>query len=149
MKKLVKIMISVFVALVVIGGGRFFYLGSQSANMNPKLGIFDQRLTPCPNKPNCVSSFEDGEHYIDPIETNLDIANVHDEVMKLSNVKLVSKSNDYIHFTFSSSVFNFVDDLELYKVDEKLHIRGSSRVGHSDLGANKKRVEKIRNILNN
>ena len=147
MKKLVKIMISVLVAILVIGGGRFFYLGSQSTQMNPKLGIVDERLTQCPNKPNCVSSFDSEEQYIEPLITQKGLVEIKEIILKLDNVKLISQSESYLHFTFVSSIFSFTDDLEIYFVDKKYHIRSSSRVGHSDLGANRKRIEKLRDIL--
>lgn len=147
MKKLVKIMISVLVAVLVIGSGRFFYLGSESSKMKPSLGITDGRLTPCPDKPNCVSSFEDEDHYISPINSKLEIKDIKDHILAFNNSKLVSESNNYLYFTFSSSIFSFVDDLEILKVDKTYHIRSSSRVGHSDLGANRKRIVKIKGIL--
>jgi len=40
----------------------------------------------------------------------------------------------------------YVDDVEL-RLDENkqlIHVRSASRVGHSDLGANRKRVARIR-----
>lgn len=147
MKKLVKIMVSVLVAILMIGGGRFFYLGSQSTKMNPKLGVVDERLTPCPDKPNCVSSFGNKEQYIDPLVSQRKLEEIKNLILKLDNVKLISQTQNYLHFTFASSLFNFTDDLEIYFVDKKYHIRSSSRVGYSDLGANRKRVEKLREIL--
>ena len=41
----------------------------------------------------------------------------------------------------------FVDDIELYKSEDLLHFRSASRVGYSDLGANKKRILKLKDIL--
>jgi uncharacterized protein (DUF1499 family) len=149
MKKLVKIMTSVLLAILIIGGGRFIYMGSESKNMRPKLGIFDERLTACPDKPNCVSSFEDGDHFIAAIDTKLGLDEVKSKILTMENTKLISQKENYLHFTFASSLFKFVDDLEILKDGDKLHIRSASRVGYSDLGANRKRVEKLRDILTN
>jgi uncharacterized protein (DUF1499 family) len=43
-------------------------------------------------------------------------------------------------------IFRFVDDVEFW-IDAKnqvIHFRSASRVGHSDLGANRARMESIR-----
>ena len=55
----------------------------------------------------------------------------------------------YIAATFSSKVFGFVDDVELRADAEAgvIHVRSASRVGRSDLGANRRRVESIRQRL--
>lgn len=140
-------MISILVAVFVIGGGRFFYLGNQSSKLNPKLGIVDERLTPCPDKPNCVSSFADEKQYIEPINSSKGLAEIKKSILELNNVKLISEDDNYLHFTFSSSLFSFTDDLEILRIDNKYHIRSSSRVGYSDLNANRKRVEKLREYL--
>ncbi|PZO25782.1 MAG: DUF1499 domain-containing protein, partial [Betaproteobacteria bacterium] len=45
--------------------------------------------------------------------------------------------------------FGFVDDVE-FRIDQGsglLHVRSASRVGYSDLDANRKRVEQIRVLL--
>jgi len=47
-----------------------------------------------------------------------------------------------------SKVFKFVDDVELRDAGKGVvHIRSASRVGYSDRGENKKRVERIRAAL--
>jgi len=56
---------------------------------------------------------------------------------------------DYLAATFTSSLFRFVDDLELRidTVQKTIHLRSASRVGHSDLGVNRKRVERLKNAF--
>ena len=50
----------------------------------------------------------------------------------------------YISATYTSSIFRFVDDVEIRdSQDGLIHIRSASRVGYSDRGVNKKRVEAI------
>ena len=60
--------------------------------------------------------------------------------------QIVSSTNTYIHVEFTSLIFRFVDDVEFLFDDEKklIHVRSASRVGYSDLGANRNRVEEIR-----
>ncbi|MDQ6965890.1 MAG: DUF1499 domain-containing protein, partial [Mariprofundaceae bacterium] len=57
--------------------------------------------------------------------------------------------DDYLHATFTSRLFRFVDDVELHRdaASGVVHIRSASRVGHSDFGVNRKRVEVIRKLL--
>lgn len=101
---------------------------------------------PCPKKPNCYSSAEviDSENYFFPIT----IAEPKEVAFKksikiLGEMKgdIVKQEENYIHATFTSSIFKFVDDFQLYFGDQGIiEIKSSSRMGHSDLGVNKKRL---------
>ena len=58
----------------------------------------------------------------------------------------VISREDYIAASFSSSLFGFVDDLEI-RIDSGsrvIHLRSASRVGTSDLGANSRRIHMIK-----
>ena len=108
-------------------------------------------LPPCPDTPNCVSSQAgDAKHAIEPIaftgpapEAMQRLVAVLDE---LPRSKAITRSDSYLHYEFRSLVFRFVDDVEcLLDADNGvIHIRSASRVGRSDLGVNRKRVERIR-----
>jgi uncharacterized protein (DUF1499 family) len=67
-------------------------------------------------------------------------------ILSMPRAKIVSSSEDYIHAEFRSKLFRFVDDVEFYfDAPRKLiDFRSASRVGHSDLGVNRKRMEEIR-----
>lgn len=59
-----------------------------------------------------------------------------------------TESDSYIAVTFTSSFFGFVDDLEI-RIDQShdaIHVRSASRVGYSDRGVNKKRVELLKEL---
>ncbi len=58
-------------------------------------------------------------------------------------------TDDYLHAECSSAVFGFVDDLELHlrPAEKLIAVRSASRVGHSDFGVNRKRVEQLRSLL--
>jgi len=60
--------------------------------------------------------------------------------------KIQEEHDGYLWATFTSRVFRFVDDVEFRMVpsDGIIHVRSGSRVGYSDLGVNRKRVEKLR-----
>lgn len=121
------------------------------------LGLQDGKLAQCPDKPNCVLSQDpDEEHAIVPLAFTGTAAEAQAAVQKIvanhegETAEVVSVDGNYMHIEFTTSLMKFVDDLELLVVPgEKIHVRSASRVGHSDLGANEKRVEKIRAALAN
>lgn len=60
--------------------------------------------------------------------------------------------DNYIRAEFTSAVFRFTDDVEFYFQQEQageilIHIRSASRIGYSDFGVNRKRIEKIRSQM--
>ena len=54
---------------------------------------------------------------------------------------IATQEDDYIHAVFTSRLFRFKDDVEFYidAAAEQVHFRSGSRVGYSDMGANRKR----------
>jgi uncharacterized protein (DUF1499 family) len=120
----------------------------------PNLGINNNELMPCPNTPNCVSSQADDEkHYIQPITYAGTQQEAHDRLLQIikseKRTKILTAKNNYIRVEFTSALFRFVDDVEFYFPEEQtgervIHLRSASRVGYSDLGANRKRIERIR-----
>ncbi len=139
------------IAIAIIAFGvRLSVLGNQSQKMNPELGVQDGKLQKCPNKPNCVVSFypDDKEHYLAPIKTEQSLDEIKKTILKSDlDWKITQEGENYIHYNFKSSLMGFVDDIELYKSEDLLHFRSASRVGYSDLGANKKRILKLKDIL--
>lgn len=105
------------------------------------------------SKPNWVSSYLENkkdEHYVEPIVFQAPYKKVNAAIKRIvlaqSRTKLISEKNGYLYFECTSLIFRFVDDLEIYvdAVANKIHFKSASRMGHSDLGANLKRVEKIK-----
>jgi uncharacterized protein (DUF1499 family) len=115
------------------------------------LGITVERLADCPSSPNCVSSLSSvPAQRIDP----LSFQDAPEEAMRrletvlagVSGVTIISRAEDYIHAEAKSMVFRFIDDLEflLSRENGVIHVRSASRVGYSDFGVNRKRMEGIR-----
>lgn len=112
-------------------------------------------LKPCPSSPNCVSSLaEEGEtHRVPPLSWTGDLApakaRLRHAVLAAGNAAFVVEEDRYWHLEFRSRIFRFVDDVEFLFVPQAglIHVRSASRVGHSDLGVNRKRVEKIRSLF--
>jgi uncharacterized protein (DUF1499 family) len=146
-KKLIMSIIPIlFFGLVI----RFNMMATDSQNLKPITGLTDNKLQECPNKPNCVVSFyeKESEHFISPIETSLTLKEIKELLMDKMQLKLIDEKSNYLHFTQESSFFGFVDDIEILLIENKVYFRSASRVGYSDLGANKKRIEKIKEIIN-
>ncbi len=123
------------------------------SRIQPPLGLTGGRLGGGNNKPNwvCSESVNRGDtvHYVDPINYNQESKDAWDcvkRIVSLSGGKIVKEDDGkYLHATYVSQLFRFVDDLEL-RLDETnkvIQLRSSSRVGYSDLGVNRKRVENI------
>ena len=110
-------------------------------------------MAPCPKSPNCVSSREDGEAKIKAFKLtdNAIVAwpEITESVNAMSRTKIVEQSPSYLHAEATSLIFRFVDDLELELLSDgkTVDIRSASRVGHSDMGVNRERVESLRKTL--
>ena len=148
MKKLLIIIASIILGVIVV----LFILGLVS-HSGEAYGLVEGQLRQCPDTPNCVSSefVSDAEHYIEPLVYTADHAaqvlpRLKTIIRDMSGSIQVGKT-DYLAATFTSSVFRFVDDLEL-RIDsgqKTIHLRSASRVGHGDGGVNRERVERLKN----
>ena len=112
------------------------------------IGVQDGRLTACPESPNCVSSFEsDAEHGIQPLQASLH--QVDRVLLGLVEANIVESRGGYLYAEFTSRLMRYVDDVEFLEDSTAgvIHVRSASRLGYSDLGANRKRIENIRGLL--
>jgi uncharacterized protein (DUF1499 family) len=133
--------------LLLVGLGYFKGMGIYSGSKTVDLGLKDNKLQLCGEKPNCVCSFNTNEkHKIEPIKTSFDLGIIV-ERFQAKGLTLINQDNNYARFTYSSKIMGYVDDIEILKDGEILHIRSASRVGYSDMGANRKRVEVLRTLL--
>ena len=68
---------------------------------------------------------------------------------KFSSAKIKKALNQFIHVEFTSNIFRFIDDVEFYFTEPGvIHFRSASRIGHSDLGVNRRRMKKIKMAFN-
>ena len=115
------------------------------------LGVRNGQLAPCPDKPNCVNSrATDDEHRVAPLaftgpapEALARLARV---VRAHSGASVVTQRADYLYATFATPLLGFVDDVE-FIVNPSAKIidaRSASRLGSSDFGVNRKRIETLR-----
>jgi len=117
------------------------------------LGVSDSRLAPCPASPNCVASdADDSDHAIAPLVFDGDADNAwsaaRTAAAALPRTRIVEEAPGYLRAESRSALFRFVDDLELqlHADDGTIAVRSASRVGYSDLGVNRSRVEALRSL---
>ncbi|MFW9877420.1 MAG: DUF1499 domain-containing protein [Candidatus Thorarchaeota archaeon] len=118
------------------------------------IGITDGKFHPCPKSPNCVSTQStDAKHKMDPLSYTTSLEEVKAKILKIINSlkrsRIITETNNYIHVEFRTLVFRFVDDVEFYFDDSEkiIHFRSAARLGYSDLGVNRKRMENITKLF--
>jgi uncharacterized protein (DUF1499 family) len=123
---------------------------SATAKRPDTLGMRDARLAPCPDSPNCVSTQADREHQrLEPLRFAGDpaevLARLRDVISAMPRTRIITADGDYLHAEFTSALFRFVDDVEFFVDREQkvIHFRSASRVGRSDLGVNRRRMQAI------
>ncbi|MBE9117583.1 DUF1499 domain-containing protein [Lusitaniella coriacea LEGE 07157] len=113
------------------------------------LGVTNSKLASCPGTPNCVNSqSEKPQEKIEPLPL-VAIADLKSLIENLERTNIVEATNDYLYAEFTSKLMGFVDDVEFYRDTNAnvIHVRSASRLGKSDLGVNRQRVEMIREKL--
>ncbi len=117
------------------------------------LGIVDGRFAPCPNKPNCVSSqaaASNTQHYIEALNYSGEPAQARQRLERaiagIKRARVVAREANYWRAESMSALWRFVDNVEFLFDDnaKRIDIRSASRVGYSDLGVNRRRMEEIR-----
>lgn len=120
-------------------------------------GLISDQLSKCPATPNCVcSEFKTDEtHFINPIHYSQNqrstLLQAIKNTLQTMDGKTVFQSNTYIAATFTSRIFKFIDDFEI-RIDDTqqiIHVRSASRVGRGDMGANLKRANEFKKLLEN
>lgn len=158
LKKLLVILMSLLAVAIVsiaifiaIPGEKTMFAGKRPTN----LGIQSGQLAACPSSPNCVTSFsQDAEHKIEPLTYSstptVAMTSLKMAIASLDKTKIIDQTDNYLYVEFTSSLMGFVDDVE-FLLDEGakvIHVRSASRLGQSDLGVNRKRIETIKTKLN-
>ena len=144
------VLAAVIVMVIIIGAPMGLFSGSRPDN----LGVRDARLAPPRSSPNNVGSQidpgTDPGHYIAPLRFKGDAGKAWAALRKLvdgiERIKVVKSEPDYLYLEFSTRLMGYVDDVEFY-LDAKagvIHVRSASRLGKSDFGVNRARIESIR-----
>jgi uncharacterized protein (DUF1499 family) len=125
-----------------------------AGTMPTDLGARDGRLKACPDSPNCVNSqATDEAHAIAPLAYKGNATTAMRTLAKIvaatPGATIVTERGDYLQATFATPTMGFVDDVEflLDPVRGVIDVRSASRLGHSDLGVNRKRIESLRQAM--
>jgi len=118
------------------------------------VGLIDNRLTPCPDSPNCVSSDATDEvHRVEPYRLKAPAQDVwhglQNVVAAEQGTRLVEANDSYLHVEVRSAILRFVDDTEfqLRASEGIIAVRSAARTGYNDTGVNRARIERIREAL--
>jgi uncharacterized protein (DUF1499 family) len=142
------VLLAIALVLAFFLGGKQLLAGSQPTN----LGVHDGKLLSCPATPNCVNSqANDPTHRIaalalakDPALTMTALQRV---VQGMPRSKTIEATDNYLYVQFTSQLMGFVDDVEFLVDGRAVQVRSASRLGESDLGVNRQRIEEIRSEL--
>jgi uncharacterized protein (DUF1499 family) len=112
-----------------------------------------QRLQPCPSSPNCVCSDATDGHGIEPIviagDAQMLWKRLQDYLAQQRGFTIKQVDDNYLRVEAKTRLLRFVDDVEFeLRVGQGvIAVRSASRVGYSDLGVNRRRIERIRKEL--
>ncbi len=115
-------------------------------------GVVDGNLAPCPDSPNCVSTqaaSDDSYHRMEPIPVTGSAADAQAAIVaaiqSMPRSTIIVTEPTYIHAEFRSALWRFVDDVEFYIDAEAglIHFRSASRLGYSDMEANRTRMDAL------
>ena len=144
-----KILLTILATLIlfVIAG----MIWARTAS-RPELGIQDGKLLPLPNTPNCVATQSGNTNQkMSPLSYSDNRETAQSRLIKilnqLPNTTLVTNEPGYIWVIFRSSFFGFPDDVEFQFIDNEIHFRAAARLGRSDFGVNRKRMNTIKQLF--
>ncbi len=128
-----------------------FVAGCRAMNSQRPSGPPGSRLPPCPDSPNCVGSEDPiAERRVEPFpfEDAPDAAfgRLRELVSHWPRARIAEVIPGYLRAEFRSALWGFIDDVE-FRLDlagSCFQVRSAARVGYSDFGVNRRRLEKLR-----
>lgn len=153
------LVVSIVLALLLIGAGQ---AGLLTGKVVGKLGVTDGRLAPPLTTPNSVSSQANlypghpqlAYARIEPLKFTGDgmaaMARLASQLGQTAGATIITARPDYIYVQYQTPWLKFTDDVEFWldPAAGVIALRSASRLGKSDLGTNRKRIEAIRAEFN-
>lgn len=134
---------------VIVMGILSIILSACAGERPNNLGATGGVLAACPASPNCVSSQAgDGKHRIAPLDFHGDPAaafvRLKEVLARRGDTTIIAEKPGYLRVELRTTLF--VDDGEflLDPAQMAIQVRSASRIGYSDLGKNRSRMEEIR-----
>ena len=113
-------------------------------------GLRDGALAPCPATPNCVSTeAADPTQRMPPLafagSAEAARARLRAVLAAMHGGRVVDERGSYLRAEFTTRLLRFVDDVEfLVDADARvIRFRSASRVGRSDFGTNRRRMQEV------
>lgn len=155
--KWIVIVVSVLVVGAIVAG----QLGMLHGSAPTDLGVRQGKLKGLSSTDNSVSSQADlyPDHPqrkysgIAPLALRGDgpttVAKLKSIVEGMDGAKLISNAPDYLYAQYTTPLMKYVDDVEFWfdPTANVIQVRSASRLGKSDLGLNRKRIEAVRGAL--
>ena len=147
----------VLIATAVIAG----QMGALQGRPPSDLGVKQGRLKAPSLNPNSVSSQADlyPDHLqrqyaqIAPLSLRSDgpssMTKLAGVMQGMKGTKVIASAPDYVYAQVTTPLMKYVDDVEFWlnPSTNAIEVRSASRIGRSDLGANRKRIEAVRAAL--
>ena len=151
MLKKISLGIGVMLAILLLAFLVMFYRIARQSDDLVNAGLVNDVLQACPDRPSCVSSYASSEEHLIaafsvPSTMNEPVAVMAAVIGGQARAEILEQNSNYLHATFKSAIFGFVDDLEVLFDGEELQVRSVSRVGYSDMGVNRARVDALREV---
>jgi uncharacterized protein (DUF1499 family) len=154
------VIVVVLLAVVALAAGQF---GLLQGSPPTDLGVRDGKLKAPSDAPNSVSSqaalypTHPQRAYAEVAPLALQgsgaqtMARLRTAVESTPGARVVKADEGYLYAQFTTRWMKYVDDLELWfdPAAGVVQARSASRLGHSDMGANRARVEALRRQLAN
>ena len=123
-------------------------------NLSPNyLGVNGGMLAKMPKTPNAVSSqTEEKDKKVEALEFKGNLVDSKKQVIKAiesyGNAKIIKNETNYIYVVVTTGIMKYHDDVEFYFDESKklIQIRSASRIGYSDMGLNRERYNKIKEV---
>lgn len=148
------LLIVIAIGLAVLAGQLGMFKGTAPTD----LGVHNGRLKLPAMTPNSVSSqaalYPDHPQLlyasIEPLPLIADatttLARIRSIVESMEGAEVIKCDENYLYVQFTTKIMKFVDDAEFWfdPAANTIQARSASRLGKSDLGVNRKRIEAIR-----
>ncbi len=116
--------------------------GWYSYKSGPKSVVTPESFGDLPKTPNVATS---SLTFASDEERKSACATLQAAIDTMGQTEKVSETAELVHYTVRTPICGWTDDVYLLQSSQanSIHLRSQSRVGHSDLGANRKRLDAI------
>ena len=142
----------VLFVIVAVTAGSWVVVQFLGRNPPAGLGPSEDGLAECPDTPNCVCSDCEQSDKLPPLEFSSEPA-VAKAALKSAlakmKIEVVAEQENYLHAVAVTPIMRYRDDLEflIQPEEKKIQFRSASRLGKSDLGKNRARLQEIFALL--